>query len=122
MSYRPEVAARRSANGTSRARVRAMSEVQGDAGGTRLVLPGGVVRGDDGLMVSRKEYCPIACGVEVLGDRWTPLIIRELMVGASGFNEIHRGLPRISRNLLAQRLRDLERRGLVTHTANRPGR
>jgi DNA-binding HxlR family transcriptional regulator len=73
-------------------------------------------------MTSRREYCPIACGVEVLGDRWTPLIIRELMVGASGFNEIHRGLPRISRNLLAQRLRDLERRGLVTHTANRPGR
>ncbi len=73
-------------------------------------------------MTSRREYCPIACGVDVLGDRWTPLIIRELMVGASGFNEIHRGLPRISRSLLAQRLRDLERRGLVEHTASRPGR
>ncbi|WP_018637494.1 winged helix-turn-helix transcriptional regulator [Parafrankia elaeagni] len=59
------------------------------------------------------EYCPIALGVEIVGDRWTPLVIRELGVGASGFNEIHRGLPRLSRTLLAQRLRMLERRGLV---------
>jgi DNA-binding HxlR family transcriptional regulator len=73
-------------------------------------------------MMSRSEYCPIACGVDVLGDRWTPLIIRELMVGARGFNEIHRGIPRVSRNLLAQRLRALERRGLMTHEAARPGR
>jgi DNA-binding HxlR family transcriptional regulator len=73
-------------------------------------------------MTSRREYCPIASAVDVLGDRWTPLILRELMVGASGFNEIHRGIPRASRTLLAQRLRDLERRGLVTHTANQPGR
>ena len=64
-------------------------------------------------MVSRREYCPIACGVEVLGDRWTPLIIRELMIGARGFNEIHRGIPRASRNLLAQRLRELEDAGVV---------
>jgi DNA-binding HxlR family transcriptional regulator len=59
------------------------------------------------------DYCPIATGVDVLGDRWTPLVIRELMVGATGFNEIHRGIPRISRSLLAQRLRQLERWGLV---------
>ena len=59
------------------------------------------------------DYCPISLGAEVLGDRWTPLIIRELMVGSTGFNEIHRGLPRMSRTLLAQRLRALERRGLV---------
>ena len=73
-------------------------------------------------MNSRKEYCPIASAVDVLGDRWTPLILRELMVGASGFNEIHRGIPRASRSLLALRLRDLERRGLLKHTANKPGR
>ena len=64
-------------------------------------------------MTSQTDYCPIAVGVDVLGDRWTPLIIRELMVGASGFNEIHRGIPRVSRTLLAQRLRLLERQGLV---------
>jgi DNA-binding HxlR family transcriptional regulator len=72
-------------------------------------------------MTSRTEYCPIACAVDVLGDRWTPLIIRELMVGASGFNEIHRGIPRASRTLLAQRLRDLERRELVEHRPSQPG-
>ena len=72
--------------------------------------------------MNRREYCPIAASVEVLGDRWTPLIVGELMVGAGGFNEIHRGIPRASRTLLAQRLRELERRGLVTHEARGPGR
>jgi DNA-binding HxlR family transcriptional regulator len=72
--------------------------------------------------MNRRDYCPIAAGVEVLGDRWTPLIIRELMVGASGFNEIHRGIPRMSRTLLAQRLRELERRGLTRHETSGPGR
>ena len=72
-------------------------------------------------MTSRRDYCPIAVGVDVLGDRWTPLIIRELMVGARGFNEIHRGIPRVSRTLLAQRLRELERRGLMTHEASQRG-
>ena len=55
-------------------------------------------------MAGYADYCPIAGGVEVLGDRWTPLVIRELMVGATRFNEIHRGIPRASRSLLAQRL------------------
>jgi DNA-binding HxlR family transcriptional regulator len=73
-------------------------------------------------MSSYGEYCPIAVGVDVLGDRWTPLIIRELMVGSTGFNEIHRGVPRMSRSLLAQRLRTLERRGLVQRTGGDPGR
>ena len=70
-------------------------------------------------MNSRADYCPISIGVDVLGDRWTPLVIRELMVGAHGFNEIHRGIPRISRSLLAGRLRQLERLGLVVRRAER---
>jgi DNA-binding HxlR family transcriptional regulator len=73
-------------------------------------------------MTSHTDYCPIAVGVDVLGDRWTPLVIRELMVGASGFNEIHRGIPRASRTLLAQRLRQLERYGLVDREVNERGR
>jgi DNA-binding HxlR family transcriptional regulator len=76
-------------------------------------------------MAIHSDYCPISLGVEVLGDRWTPLIIRELMIGASGFNEIHRGVSRMSRTLLSQRLRQLERHGLVTREAaerGRPGR
>lgn len=68
------------------------------------------------------DYCPIATGVDVLGDRWTPLVIRELTVGSSGFNEIHRGIPRVSRSLLAQRLRTLERRGIVRREPTPTGR
>lgn len=59
------------------------------------------------------DYCPIAVGVEVIGDRWTPLVLRELLVGCTRFNDIHRGVPRMSRTLLSKRLRDLERNGLV---------
>ena len=73
-------------------------------------------------MNGHADYCPIAIGVEVLGDRWTPLVIRELMVGAHGFNEIHRGIPRVSRTLLAQRLRQLERLGLVLRVAATSGK
>lgn len=64
-------------------------------------------------MGSYEEYCPIAVGVEFFGDRWTPLILRELVVGSHRFNEIHRGIPKISRTLLSQRLRTLVERGLV---------
>lgn len=67
------------------------------------------------------DYCPITTGVDIIGDRWTPLIIRELTVGASGFNEIHRGIPRMSRTLLSQRLRVLERRGLIHREPARRG-
>lgn len=59
------------------------------------------------------DYCPIAMANEVIGDRWSPLVLREIIVGSHRFNDIHRGIPRISRSLLAQRLRLLERNGLV---------
>jgi DNA-binding HxlR family transcriptional regulator len=73
-------------------------------------------------MASHADYCPIATCVDILGDRWTPLVIRELMVGATGFNEIHRGIPRASRTLLSQRLRQLERLGLVSRESAERGR
>jgi DNA-binding HxlR family transcriptional regulator len=73
-------------------------------------------------MARYADYCPIAVGVDVLGDRWTPLVIRELMVGSTGFNDIHRGIPRMSRSMLAQRLRVLERRGLVDREQSERGR
>jgi DNA-binding HxlR family transcriptional regulator len=72
-------------------------------------------------MTRYADYCPISTCVDVLGDRWTPLIIRELTMGATGFNAIHRGIPRVSRTLLAQRLRTLERRGVVRRDAASPG-
>lgn len=59
------------------------------------------------------QYCPIAKAVEILGDRWTLLIVRDMLCGARHFNELERGLPGISRGLLAGRLRRLERMGLL---------
>ena len=59
------------------------------------------------------QYCPVALGSEVIGERWTPLIVRELVLGGRRFNEIDRGLPGISRSLLKQRLDHLERKGVV---------
>jgi DNA-binding HxlR family transcriptional regulator len=78
--------------------------------------------GEDDPVPRYTDYCPIATGVDVLGDRWTPLVIRELTIGSTGFNEIHRGIPRVSRTLLAQRLRTLERRGLVRRDVTSTGR
>jgi len=59
------------------------------------------------------RFCPVSLGSEVLADRWTPLIVRELSLGNTRFNDIARGLPGISRSLLVQRLRHLERMGVV---------
>jgi DNA-binding HxlR family transcriptional regulator len=59
------------------------------------------------------QYCPIARAAEVLGDRWTVLIVREMSFGVSRFNELERCLPGISRSVLAQRLRHLVHVGLV---------
>lgn len=59
------------------------------------------------------RFCPVALGSEVIADRWTPLIVRELVLGSTRFNDIARCLPGISRSLLTQRLRHLERRGVV---------
>jgi len=75
---------------------------------------------DTPVVGSYDDYCPIAIGIEVIGDRWTPLILRELMIGSERFNDIHRGIPRISRSLLSHRLRMLERQGLVERHP-RPG-
>jgi DNA-binding HxlR family transcriptional regulator len=64
------------------------------------------------------EYCPIAMGAEAIGDRWTPLVLRELICGSERFSDIHRGIPRMSRTLLAQRLKQLQRLGVIER---RPG-
>jgi DNA-binding HxlR family transcriptional regulator len=59
------------------------------------------------------QCCPIVRAVEVLGERWTLLVLREQLTGARRFNEIARGLPGLSRALLTRRLRQLEAAGLV---------
>lgn len=61
-----------------------------------------------------QRYCPIARASEVFAERWTPIIVRNLLLGCSTFGEILEGAPGLSRSLLAQRLRDLERHGLIT--------
>ena len=59
------------------------------------------------------QFCPVAVASEVFAERWTPLILRELLLGSRRFNEIHRGTPKMSRTLLAQRLRDLAKAGVI---------
>ncbi len=68
------------------------------------------------------QYCPIAKAVEVLGDRWTLLIVRDLLTGTSHFNDLERGLPGISRGLLAERLRWLQQMGVVEKIEQDRGR
>ncbi|SRR5258708_5897034 len=70
------------------------------------------------------QHCPIAKGAEVLAERWTPLVVRNLYLGAETFSQILEGVPRMSRTLLADRLRALERQGVVTRrpASGRAGR
>ena len=66
------------------------------------------------------QYCPIARGAEIFAERWTPLIVRNLYLGCGSFGEILEGAPGLSRTLLSQRLRQLERLGVV-ESAPKPG-
>jgi len=60
------------------------------------------------------QFCPVAVASEVFAERWTPVIIRELVLGSRRFNEIQRGVPRISRALLIKRLRELTAHGVIS--------
>jgi DNA-binding HxlR family transcriptional regulator len=65
-------------------------------------------------MRSYDEYCAMAKSLDVVGDRWTLLIVRELALrGASRYTDLRNGLPGIATNLLAERLRELERAGVI---------
>ncbi len=63
------------------------------------------------------QFCPIAQAAEVLNERWTLLVVRELLAGSTRFNELQRGVPLMSSSLLSKRLRELERSGIVTRHA-----
>jgi DNA-binding HxlR family transcriptional regulator len=67
------------------------------------------------------QFCPIAKASEVLATRWTPLILRELMADVRTFNDIHRGVPLISRAVLTARLRELEHHGVIERRARADG-
>lgn len=59
------------------------------------------------------QFCPLALATEIVGERWTPLVLRELILGGRRFNDIHRGVPRMSPALLSRRLKTLERAGII---------
>ncbi|WP_299559652.1 helix-turn-helix domain-containing protein [uncultured Mycolicibacterium sp.] len=62
------------------------------------------------------QFCPVAKAMELLDERWTLLVVRELLLGSHHFNELRRGLPRMSPALLSKRLRTLVRAGVVERT------
>src|ERR1051326_7093122 len=68
------------------------------------------------------QYCPIAKGAEIFAERWTPVLIRNVHVGAHTFGEIAAGCPRISSTLLAQRLDGLDRAGVIERRPNPGGK
>ncbi len=61
-----------------------------------------------------QQYCALARALDIAGDRWTLLIVRELVPGPRRFTDLIDGLPGIPRNLLTERLRALERDGIIT--------
>lgn len=64
-------------------------------------------------MKGYNQFCPVAKGAEIFNERWTPLIIREMMCGSRRFNDLRRGNPMMSPSLLSQRLKFLEEAGVV---------
>ena len=64
-------------------------------------------------MSSYGQYCPVAKAMELLDERWTLLVVRELLVGSQHFNDLRRGLPKMSPALLSKRLQTLTRAGVV---------
>ena len=62
---------------------------------------------------SYRQFCPVAMAAEILATRWTIVLLRELIAGSTRFNELRRGVPRMSPALLSQRLKELEQAGIV---------
>src|SRR6185312_8433872 len=65
------------------------------------------------------QFCPVAMASEILCTRWTTIILRELAMGSTRFNELRRGMPRMSPALLAKRLKELEAAGIITRSATK---
>src|SRR3954449_5560233 len=72
---------------------------------------------------SYRQFCPVAMAAEILCTRWTVVVLRELMAGSTRFNELRRGVPRMSPALLSQRLKELEAAGILARapSATEPG-
>jgi DNA-binding HxlR family transcriptional regulator len=68
------------------------------------------------------QFCPVAKAAEIVAERWTPLVLRELLCGSRRFSDLHRGVPLMSRTLLARRLEQLADAGIVEIVAGPRGR
>ena len=67
------------------------------------------------------SFCPVAKAAEILTERWTPLVLRELLLGSHHFNQLRRGIPQMSPTLLSKRLQTLEEAGLVSRQSGDNG-
>ncbi len=66
---------------------------------------------------SYKQFCPVAMASEILCTRWTMVLLRELVSGSTRFNDLRRGVPRMSPALLSKRLKDLEEAGVIVRVS-----
>jgi DNA-binding HxlR family transcriptional regulator len=73
------------------------------------------------MMKGYSQFCPVAKGAEIFNERWTPLIIREMMCGSKRFNELKHGNPMMSPSLLSQRLKFLEEAGVIEKKIGKGG-
>src|SRR5262245_47554058 len=64
-------------------------------------------------MMRYGQFCPIAKAAEIVAERWTPLVVAEMLSGSTHFSDIRRGVPLMSQTLLSKRLKELERVGVV---------
>ena len=67
------------------------------------------------------QFCPVSMAAEILCTRWTTLVIREMLCGSTRFNDLRRGVPRMSPALLSRRLKELQAAGIVVAAPNPQG-
>lgn len=67
------------------------------------------------------QFCPVAMAAEIVCAKWTPLVLRELLMGPARFNDLRRGVPKMSPTLLSKRLKELEQAGVISARAKGPG-
>ena len=73
-------------------------------------------------MMRYGQFCPIAKAAEIVAERWTPLVVAEMLAGSTHFSDIRRGVPLMSQTLLSKRLKELERVGVVERRGANPRR
>ena len=73
------------------------------------------------MSASYRQFCPVAMAAEVLESRWTLLIVRELCLGSKHFNDIRKGVPKMSPTLLSKRLKELEWHGILNRVESPRG-